>query len=84
MGIFYNRLNGQTWIVVDSVAEGTLISKTTNMSYALLDQIANNSYQWPSEYSSAKKVVGLYDVDPITSLTAQTSLLTTQIVALNH
>ncbi|XP_022866538.1 uncharacterized protein LOC111386305 [Olea europaea var. sylvestris] len=79
---FYNGLNGQTRIVVDSAVGGALLSKTPNEAYALLDEIATNSYQWPSERSSAKKVAGLYEVDPITVLAAQMSSLTNQIVAL--
>ncbi|XP_022855695.1 uncharacterized protein LOC111376916 [Olea europaea var. sylvestris] len=79
---FYNGLNGQTRIVVDSAAGGALLSKTLNEAYALLDEIATNSYQWPSESSSAKKVAGLYEVDPITALAAQMSSLTNQIVVL--
>ncbi|XP_022851217.1 uncharacterized protein LOC111373002 [Olea europaea var. sylvestris] len=79
---FYNGLNGQTRIVVDSVARGALLSKTPNEAYALLDEIVTNSHQWPSERSSAKKVAGLYEVDPITALAAQMSSLTNQIAAL--
>ncbi|XP_075473908.1 uncharacterized protein LOC142504957 [Primulina tabacum] len=42
-----------------------------------------NSYQWPSERVGVKRTAGVYAVDPITSLTAQVSALTTQIAALN-
>ncbi|XP_022860338.1 uncharacterized protein LOC111380906 [Olea europaea var. sylvestris] len=40
------------------------------------------SYQWPSERSSAKKVTGLYEVDLITALATQMLSLTNQIAAL--
>ncbi|XP_075521359.1 uncharacterized protein LOC142554582 [Primulina tabacum] len=42
-----------------------------------------NSYQWSSERSGVKKTAGIYAVDPITSLTAQVSALTTQLAAMN-
>ncbi|XP_075494038.1 uncharacterized protein LOC142531695 [Primulina tabacum] len=42
-----------------------------------------NSYQWLSERSGVKKTAGIYAVDPITSLTAQVSALTTQLAAMN-
>lgn len=82
MKIFYNKLNGQTKIVVDSAIEETLMSKTVHVVYSLLVEIATNSYQWPNEHSSAKKVVGLYEVDTITILTTQMSSLTPQIATL--
>jgi hypothetical protein len=75
--LFYNGLNGQTRIIVDSAAGGTLMSKTLDVAYSLLDEIATNSYQWPSERSSAKKVAGIYEVDPITALVARMSYFTT-------
>lgn len=55
------------------------MAKTAYVFYSLLDNIAINSYQWPSESSSTKRVVSLYEVDPITALVAQFSSLTTQI-----
>ncbi|XP_073275408.1 uncharacterized protein [Primulina huaijiensis] len=39
--------------------------------------------EWPSERSGSRKPAGMYAVDPITSLTAQVSALTTQIAAMN-
>lgn len=71
MEIFYNGLNGQTKTVVDSAVGGTLMSKTVDVAYSLLDEIATNSYQQLSECSSAKRAAGLYEVDPITALTTQ-------------
>ncbi|XP_022875736.1 uncharacterized protein LOC111394206 [Olea europaea var. sylvestris] len=79
---FYSGLNGQTPIVVDSAAGSALLSKIPDEAYALLDEIATNNYQWPSERPSAKKVAGLYEVDPITSVTTQMSSFTNQIAAL--
>ena len=44
--------------------------------------MATNSYQWPNERLSRKRVAGLYEVDQITALTAQMSSFTNQIAAL--
>lgn len=71
--------NGQTRTIVDATIGVTLMAKTAYVFYSLLDNIAINSYQWPSESSSTKRVVSLYEVDPITALVAQFSSLTTQI-----
>lgn len=57
------------------------MTKTPNEAYALLDEIATNGYQWPSERSNTKKVAGLHVVDPITTLAAQMLSLTNQLAA---
>ncbi|XP_073120151.1 uncharacterized protein [Henckelia pumila] len=66
---------------VDSAADGTIFSKDPIQAYEMLEQIIINSYQWPSECVGIKK--GVYSVDPLTSITAQLSALTTQVAALN-
>ncbi|XP_022843229.1 uncharacterized protein LOC111366765 [Olea europaea var. sylvestris] len=57
--------------MVDAAARSILMAKIAEAAYALLDDIATNSYQWPSERSSVKKVAGLHEVDTITVLVAQ-------------
>ncbi|XP_075481209.1 uncharacterized protein LOC142521921 [Primulina tabacum] len=81
--LFYNGLDRPTRGNVDAAAVGTIFSKTPDEAYELLDQMIINSYQWPSERSGPKKPAGVYAIDPITSLTAQVSALTTQIAAMN-
>ncbi|XP_073019334.1 uncharacterized protein [Primulina eburnea] len=81
--LFYNGLNGQTRGTVDAAAGGTIFAKSLEQAYDLLEQMTNNSYQWPSERAGVKRTAGVYAVDPITSLTAQVSALTTQIAAMN-
>ncbi|XP_073049544.1 uncharacterized protein [Primulina eburnea] len=81
--LFYNGLDGPTRGNVDAAAGGTVFSKTPDEAYELLEQMTINSDQWPSERSGSEKPAGVYAVDPITSLTAQVSALTAQIVAMN-
>ncbi|XP_075500193.1 uncharacterized protein LOC142538778 [Primulina tabacum] len=81
--LFYNGLNGQTRGTVDAAVGGTIFTKSPAQAYDLLEQMTINSYQWPSERSGVKRAVGVYAVDPITSLTAQVSALTTQLAAMN-
>ncbi|XP_073061662.1 uncharacterized protein [Primulina eburnea] len=81
--LFYNGLNGQTRGTVDAAAGGTIFAKSPEQAYDLLEQMTINSYQWPSERAGVKRTAGIYAVDPITSLTAQVSALTTQIAAMN-
>ncbi|XP_073046176.1 uncharacterized protein [Primulina eburnea] len=81
--LFYNGLNGQTRTTVDAAAGGKIFAKSPSQAYNFLEQMTINSYQWPSERSGVQKTVGIYAVDPITSLTAQVSALTTQIATMN-
>ncbi|XP_073067167.1 uncharacterized protein [Primulina eburnea] len=81
--LFYNGLNGQTRGTVDAAAGGTIFAKSPEQAYDLLEQMTINRYQWPSERAGVKGTTGVYVVDPITSLTAQVSALTTQIAGMN-
>ncbi|XP_073133925.1 uncharacterized protein [Henckelia pumila] len=81
--IFYNGLNAPTWISVDSAAGGTIFSKNPIQAHDMLEQMTINSFQWSYERMGVQKAVEVYAVDPITSISAQLSALTTQVVALN-
>ncbi|XP_073061904.1 uncharacterized protein [Primulina eburnea] len=81
--LFYNWLNGQTQTTMDASAGGTIFAKSPAQTYDLLKQMTINSYQCPSERSGLQRTAGVYAVDPITSLTAQVSALTTQIATMN-
>ncbi|KAI5349909.1 hypothetical protein L3X38_002800 [Prunus dulcis] len=69
---FYNGLNTTSKTLIDAAAGGALIAKTQDEAYELLESMASNSYQWPSEHAMAKKA-RVHDVDAITALTAQIS-----------
>ncbi|KAL5578388.1 hypothetical protein UlMin_020087 [Ulmus minor] len=76
METFYNGLNAQTRTIVDAASNGALMSKTYNEAYALLERMANNNYQWPTERVPAgRRVAGVHEVSEITSLTAQIASL---------
>lgn len=81
--LFYNGLNGQTRGTVDVAAGGTIFAKSPDEAYDLHEKMTFNSYQRPYESSGMKNPMGVYSVDPITTLTAQVSALTTQIAAMN-
>ena len=46
-----------------------------------MEEMSANNCQWPDEKSIAKKAVGIHEVDPIVSLSAQVSTLANQITA---
>ncbi|CAL8992696.1 unnamed protein product [Prunus brigantina] len=78
----YNGLNTTRKTLIDAVAGGALMAKTQDEAYELLETMANNSYQWPSERAMPKKA-GVHDVDVITAFTAQISTLSKQLGSLN-
>ncbi|XP_062088678.1 uncharacterized protein LOC133795238 [Humulus lupulus] len=76
---FYNELCGTTRTLIDAAAGGAFMRKSTNEAYDLLEEMAMNNQQWPSERSSSRKVAGMYEVDAISKLTAQVEALTKQL-----
>lgn len=70
---FYNELMGQPRTIKDFVAWGALMSKTQEEVFALLDEIASNKCQQPLDRIYLKKVVGIVDVDTLTTFQAQTN-----------
>ncbi|KAL5563618.1 hypothetical protein UlMin_033365 [Ulmus minor] len=70
----FQQLEGET--IVDAASNGALMSKTYNEAYALLERMANNNYQWPTERVPAgRRIAGVHEVSEITSLTAQIASL---------
>ncbi|KAK6115709.1 hypothetical protein DH2020_007978 [Rehmannia glutinosa] len=80
---FYNGLMGQTRAFVDAAAGGALLARFPQDALNLLEQMAMNSYQWPSERSNVR-VAEISDSDPIKTLTAQVAALTTQVNYVNN
>ncbi|KAA3466224.1 Pol polyprotein [Gossypium australe] len=48
MEMFYNGLNAHTRMVVDVSTNRTLLDKSYNEAYEILERIANNDYQYPT------------------------------------
>ncbi|KAA3470053.1 Retrovirus-related Pol polyprotein from transposon opus [Gossypium australe] len=61
-------------MVVDPSANGSLLSKSYNEAYEVIERITNKNYQWPTNQAASKiRVVRIHEVDTLTSLTAQVS-----------
>ena len=80
--MFYNGLNGQTQTIVDAASGGTLMSKTAERATSLLEEMASNNYQLPTERTMAKKVAGIHELDPFATLSAQVASLSHQVSTL--
>ncbi|KAH9651058.1 Endonuclease [Citrus sinensis] len=80
---FYNGLNPSTRLKVDASANGALLSKSYTEAYEILERIANNNYQWPSaRQPAARGSTGVHNINAITALSAQVTLLTNMVKAL--
>ncbi|XP_062093371.1 uncharacterized protein LOC133799363 [Humulus lupulus] len=77
--IFYNGLCGTTRTIIDTASGGAFMSKSANEAYDLLEEMAMNNYQWPSERETIKKVAGVHELDAISMLSAQVATLTKQL-----
>ncbi|KAA3461990.1 Retrotransposon gag protein [Gossypium australe] len=68
---FYNGLNAYTRMMVDTSANGSLLSKSCNEAYEILERISSNNYQWLTNHTTIRrKVAGVHEVDALTSLAA--------------
>lgn len=79
---FYNGLSSTSKTLIDAASGGALMGKTEAEAYNLLEEMASNSYQWPSERSIPKKA-GIHEIDVISALTTQISTLSKQLGTLN-
>ncbi|XP_024030361.1 uncharacterized protein LOC112094221 [Morus notabilis] len=77
--IFYNGRNGQTRTIIDAASGGMMLSKTYEEAELLLEEMASNNAQWPSERSSVKRAVGMHEIDLLVTFSAQISALTNKI-----
>ena len=57
--------------------------KTLEAAYELLEEMASNNYQWTSERSMPRKIVGAYNIDVVIVLSAQMTALSNKLEHLN-
>ncbi|KAL3834043.1 hypothetical protein ACJIZ3_008779 [Penstemon smallii] len=80
MQTFYNGLHGPTRALVDATAGGTMLSKSYDESWEILDTMAYNNHSWTSERAtSAKSTPERLELDAITALSAQMAILSNKV-----
>ncbi|KAL6568028.1 hypothetical protein OROHE_003712 [Orobanche hederae] len=82
--IFYNGLSASTRTLVDAAAGGALMGKTMVEAHALLEAMAANAYQWPSERVNPKRVMEISNNNLISTVSAQVAALTQQLQKFSH
>jgi len=80
---FYNGISYTTKMTVDAAAGGALMNKNYTTTYGLIEDMAQNHYQWTNERaitaviaSPSKKKEGMYEVSPLDHLAAKVDALT--------
>ena len=79
---FYNGMTHSTRILVDAAAGGSFMGKSLEDAYNLLKEMAANAYQWPSERHVSKKVLGVHELDILTTLSSQVASISKQVNSL--
>ena len=86
--LFYNGLLYTTKIYVDAATGGALMNKTYTAAYALIENIAQNHYQWTSERvitasSPSKKEAGMHEISSLGHLATKVDALTQKFDKIN-
>ncbi|XP_074560122.1 uncharacterized protein LOC141816192 [Curcuma longa] len=76
---FYNGINYQTKVYLDSAAGGALMNKSLEEAEELIENVALNHHQWANERGSMTRTPGKYNVDTLTRLNAQMDALSKRV-----
>jgi len=85
---FYNGLSYTTKMTVDAAVGGALMNKNYTEAYALIEDMAQNHYQWTNERaiiasSPSKKKAGIHEVSNFDHLAAKVDALTLKFEKMN-
>ena len=76
---FYNGLRNATRTVIDASVGGSLMKKTTDQAYEILEDAANNTNQWPRDKITPVKAIGGIDNEVLSNLVTHVAQLTKQL-----
>ena len=62
--------------IIDAVVRGSLMIKTIDGAFEILEEMANNNCLWPSKWQLAPKKGEKFGVDDVISIQAQLAALT--------
>ena len=68
---FYNGLNSNIKMIIDTAAGGALMGKERDEAYDLLEEIASNNYQWQSDRAMPRKTARVHEIDTISTIHVQ-------------
>ena len=76
---FYNGLRNATRKVIDASARGSLMKKTIDQAYEILEDAATNTNQWPREKITPVKAIGDINNEVLSNLVTHVAQLTKQL-----
>ena len=82
---FYNGLLYNTRLSIDAAAGGTLMDKPYDEANQLIENMAQNHYQWGGERTSVEKTQtksGMYEISSLDKVNAKVDALTQKIESL--
>jgi len=80
---FYNGVTQPVRSMIDAALRGTLMSKTEEEAYNLIEETALKNYQWSNERGQRLRVGGKYNVDALTLLTKKMDAMSQKFDKLN-
>ncbi|KAL8124816.1 hypothetical protein AgCh_012462 [Apium graveolens] len=82
---FYNGLGATSRPMLDAASRGALWAKSYGKAYELIELMAANEYQNPSQRPTQGKITGIQELDAATAIAAQLKALTIKVDTLaNH
>ena len=73
---FYNGVTQSVRSTIDVMAGGTLMSKTEDKAYNLIEEMSLNNFQWSTERTQPKRVGGKHGANAISSLSTKVDAVT--------
>jgi len=73
---FYNDVTKAVRSTIDAAVGGTLMSKTEDEAYNLIEEMTLNNFQWSSERVQPRRVRGKLEVDAFTLLSDKVDAIT--------
>ncbi|XP_073120712.1 uncharacterized protein [Henckelia pumila] len=80
---FYYGLSHSNRTMLDAVAGGNLLRKSSEDGFELIEEMASSSYHPQSERGAARKSTGIHQIDAFTSVAAQLEVMNKRIEELS-
>jgi len=80
---FYNGVTEPMRSMIDTAVGGTLMSKTEEAAFNLIEEMGLDKYQRSSEHGQLKRARSKFDVDALTLLTKKMDVMTQKLGRLN-
>ena len=80
---FYNGVIQPVQSTIDAAAGGTLMNKTEDEAYNLIEEMVLDNFQWSTERGQPKQIGGKLEVDAVTLLSTKVDKMTQKLNRMN-